>query len=65
MCEFVCADQMGMARYQNKMRLQAAEPDDWFFSSVKDVYSPSYSRFLDMLQEFWPTKVRESAKAIS
>lgn len=45
------------------MRLQAAEPDDWFFSSVQDTNSPSYSRFLDMLQEFWPTKVREAAKA--
>lgn len=49
---------------QNKLRLQAAEPDDWFFSSVQDVYSPSYSRFLDMPQEFWPTKVREAAKAV-
>lgn len=46
----------------NKLRLQANEPDDWLFSCVQDVYSPSYSRFLDLLQEYWPTKLRETAK---
>ncbi|KAL0764909.1 hypothetical protein CaCOL14_012715 [Colletotrichum acutatum] len=48
----------------SKLRIQAGEQDDWFFRCLSDTSSPSFARWVDMMENFWPTRIREMAKAI-
>ncbi|KAK1707640.1 FAD-binding monooxygenase [Colletotrichum lupini] len=48
----------------SKLRIQAGEQDDWFFRCLSDTSSPSFARWVDMMENFWPTRIREMAKAV-
>ncbi|KAL2884138.1 hypothetical protein SGCOL_000075 [Colletotrichum sp. CLE4] len=47
----------------SKLRIQAGEQDDWFFRCLSDTSSPSFARWVDMMENFWPTRIRDMAKA--
>ncbi|KAF0324293.1 FAD binding domain protein [Colletotrichum asianum] len=48
----------------SKLRIQAGEHDDWFFRCLKDPSSPAFGRWIDMMENFWPTRIKDMAKAM-
>ncbi|KAI1380138.1 FAD/NAD(P)-binding domain-containing protein [Hypoxylon crocopeplum] len=48
----------------SKLRIQSGELDDWFFRCLSDTSSPSFARYMDTLENFWPTHIREIAKGL-
>ncbi|GAP84929.1 putative FAD binding domain protein [Rosellinia necatrix] len=49
----------------SKLRIQSGEADDWFFRSLNDTSSPSFARYIDTLENFWPTHIRDTAKLLA
>ncbi|RYC65174.1 hypothetical protein CHU98_g1041 [Xylaria longipes] len=48
----------------SKLRIQSGEADDWFFRCLNDTSSPSFARYIDTLENSWPTHIRETAKLL-
>ncbi|KAI1156358.1 FAD/NAD(P)-binding domain-containing protein [Nemania diffusa] len=48
----------------SKLRIQSGEVDDWFFRCLNDTSTPSFARYIDTLENFWPTHIRETAKVL-
>ncbi|OHE98064.1 hypothetical protein CORC01_06578 [Colletotrichum orchidophilum] len=48
----------------SKLRIQAGEHDDWFFRCLKDTSSAAFERWIDMMENFWPTRIKDMAKVM-
>ncbi|KAI1812319.1 FAD/NAD(P)-binding domain-containing protein [Poronia punctata] len=48
----------------SKLRIQSGNLDDWFFRCLADTSSESFKRYIDTLEHFWPTHIREMAQAL-
>ncbi|KAI0965549.1 FAD/NAD(P)-binding domain-containing protein [Xylaria arbuscula] len=49
----------------SKLRIQSGELDDWFFRCLNDTSSPAFAKYIETLENFWPTHIRDTAKVLS
>lgn len=52
------------ATLKSRVRIQTGDENDWFFECLRDTSSIAYARYLDTLNNMWPTHIREMASSL-